>query len=174
MKPDWGYHFSGFSRPSSLLIKNCPLSPTKKARKSLRWTPELASLRRQDRRLFNRCRADNMSSSWKLYSEAQRRYRKEVRKAPERPGRPSLAPSMIYIGRLGRIVLYLETLKPSWDPWWHLPDSVRNPNGKPWIFYLSPASPTQMVWKGAGCTPLPAVPHVWIGGWLPGSSPIAR
>jgi hypothetical protein len=60
--------------------ENCPLRPTKNGRKSLRWTPELASLRREVRRLFNRCRADNKSSSWELYREAQRRY-KEVRKA---------------------------------------------------------------------------------------------
>jgi hypothetical protein len=27
--------------------ENCPLRPTKKGRKSLKWTPELASLRRE-------------------------------------------------------------------------------------------------------------------------------
>jgi len=31
--------------------------------------------------LFNRCRANNDPHSWELYREAQRRYRKEVRKA---------------------------------------------------------------------------------------------
>ena len=36
---------------------------------------------KRSQRLFNRCRADNKSSSWELYREAQRRYRKEVRKA---------------------------------------------------------------------------------------------
>jgi len=40
--------------------KNCLLRPTKKGRKSLRWTPELASLRREVRRLFNRCRTGNV------------------------------------------------------------------------------------------------------------------
>jgi hypothetical protein len=61
--------------------ENCPLRPTKKGKKSLKRTPELASLRREVRRLFNRCRADNKSSSWELYRGAQRMYRREVRKA---------------------------------------------------------------------------------------------
>jgi len=59
---------------------NCPLRPAKNRRKSLKWTSELESLRREVRWLFNRCRADNKSSSWELYREAQR-YRKEVCKA---------------------------------------------------------------------------------------------
>jgi len=37
--------------------ENCPLRPTKKGRKSLRWKPELASLRREVRWFFNRCQA---------------------------------------------------------------------------------------------------------------------
>jgi len=61
--------------------ENCPLRPTKKGRKSLRLTPKLASLRREVRWLFNRCQADNKSSSCELYREAQRMYRREVRKA---------------------------------------------------------------------------------------------
>jgi len=60
---------------------NCPLRPIRKGKKSLRWTPELESLRREVRRLFNRCRADKSLRSWDLYREAQRRYRKEVQKA---------------------------------------------------------------------------------------------
>jgi hypothetical protein len=36
---------------------NCPLRPVRKGRKSLRWTSGLESLRREVRRLFNRCRA---------------------------------------------------------------------------------------------------------------------
>jgi len=60
---------------------NCPFIPAKKRRKSLKWTLELESLRREARQLFNRCWADNKSSSWELYREAQERYRKEVRKA---------------------------------------------------------------------------------------------
>jgi len=43
--------------------ENCPLKPTKNGRKSLKWTSELESLRREIRRLFNRCRADNKPSS---------------------------------------------------------------------------------------------------------------
>jgi hypothetical protein len=35
--------------------KKCPLRPIKKCRKSLRWTSELESLRREVRWLFNRC-----------------------------------------------------------------------------------------------------------------------
>jgi len=62
---------------------NCPLRLAKNGRKSLQWTSELESLRREVGRLFNRCRADNQSSSWELYRVAQRRYRKEVRKASE-------------------------------------------------------------------------------------------
>jgi len=38
---------------------NFPLRPVRKGRKSLRWTSELQSLRREVRQLFNRCRADN-------------------------------------------------------------------------------------------------------------------
>jgi hypothetical protein len=57
---------------------NCPLRPRRKGRKSLRWTSELETLRREVRRLFNKCRANNESYSWKLYREAQLRYRKEV------------------------------------------------------------------------------------------------
>jgi len=36
---------------------NCPLRPVRRGRKSLRWTSELESFRREVRRLFNRCRA---------------------------------------------------------------------------------------------------------------------
>jgi len=52
---------------------NCPLRPAKKGRKYLKWTSELESLRREVRRLFKRCRANNKPSSWELYREAQRR-----------------------------------------------------------------------------------------------------
>jgi len=60
---------------------NCPLKPVKKGRQSLRWTVELESLRRGVRRLFNKCRLEENPHSWALYREAQRNYRKEVRKA---------------------------------------------------------------------------------------------
>ena len=60
---------------------NFPLKPVRKGRKSLRWTLELESLRREVGQFFNRCRADNNSNSWELYREAQWRYRKEVQKA---------------------------------------------------------------------------------------------
>ena len=41
---------------------------------------ELESLRREVRRLFNKCRSDENPHSWDLYGEAQWNYRKEVRK----------------------------------------------------------------------------------------------
>ena len=62
---------------------NCSLRLAKKGRKSLKWTSELQSLRREVRRLFNRCPVNNKPSSCELYREAQQRYRKEVRKAPK-------------------------------------------------------------------------------------------
>jgi len=46
---------------------NCPL--------------ELESFRREVRWLFNKCRSDKNPHIWELYREAQRNYRKEVRKA---------------------------------------------------------------------------------------------
>jgi len=52
---------------------NCPLRPIRKGRKSLRWTSELELLRREVRRLSNRCRAKKDPDSWELYREAQRR-----------------------------------------------------------------------------------------------------
>jgi hypothetical protein len=45
---------------------NCPLRPAKKGKKSLRWTQELESLRKEVRRLLNRCQANNESHSWEL------------------------------------------------------------------------------------------------------------
>jgi hypothetical protein len=60
---------------------NCPQRPIRKGKKSLKWTAELQRLRREVRRLFNKCRANNDTHSWELYRETQRRYRKEVRKA---------------------------------------------------------------------------------------------
>jgi len=60
---------------------NCPLRPARKGKKSLEWTRELESLRREVRRLFVRCRANQESHSLVLYREAKLRYRKEVRRA---------------------------------------------------------------------------------------------
>ena len=39
----------------SVYEENCPLVPIRKGRKSLRWTAELQLLKREVRRLFNRC-----------------------------------------------------------------------------------------------------------------------
>jgi hypothetical protein len=52
---------------------NCPLRPVRTGRKSLRWTMELESIRKEVRRLFNKCRADKNPHSWDLYREAQRK-----------------------------------------------------------------------------------------------------
>jgi hypothetical protein len=48
----------------------CSLKPVKH---SLKWTPELESLRREVRRFYNKCRSDRPPQSWELYSDAQRR-----------------------------------------------------------------------------------------------------
>jgi hypothetical protein len=45
---------------------NCPLRPVKTGRQSLKWTVELESLRREVRRLFNKCRSDKNLHSWEL------------------------------------------------------------------------------------------------------------
>jgi hypothetical protein len=60
---------------------NCPLRPVKTGRQSPKWTAELESLRKEVRRLFNKCRSDKNPHSWDFYREVQRNYRKEVRKA---------------------------------------------------------------------------------------------
>jgi hypothetical protein len=49
---------------------HCPLRPVKYGRKSPRWIWELQPLRREERQLFNKCRAYNNSFSWELYTEA--------------------------------------------------------------------------------------------------------
>jgi hypothetical protein len=59
---------------------NCPLETAKTGRQSLKCTTELGSLRKGVRRLFNKCRSGKYQHSWELYREAQRNYRKEVRK----------------------------------------------------------------------------------------------
>ena len=59
----------------------CPLKPVRTGKHSPKWTYELKCLRRGVRRLFNKCRADKTPHSRQLYREAQRIYRKEVRKA---------------------------------------------------------------------------------------------
>jgi len=81
---------------------NCPLRPARGEMKSLRWTSELESFRREVRRLFNRCRTNNNSHSWELYREAQRRYRKEVRKASKETWR-TLCSSINVLPRTARL-----------------------------------------------------------------------
>jgi hypothetical protein len=59
---------------------NFPLKPVQTEKHSLKWTSELEYLRREVIRLYISCRADRTPQSWALYTEAQRRYTKEVRK----------------------------------------------------------------------------------------------
>jgi len=132
---------------------NCPFSPSKNGRKSLKWTSELESLRREVRRLFNRCQADNKSSSWELYRERLnrdigRRYGRRYGRLPKRPGGPSVAPLTIYPSQQGYTGLYLGTLKLGWDPWWLLPDSVCNLRRKPWISLLATHFPDSVAVEG--------------------------
>jgi len=139
---------------------NCPLRPAKNGRKSLKWTSESESLRREVRRLFNRCRADNKSSSWEVYRGTQRKYRKEVRKASNETWR-TFCSSINDLPRSARLHRAL-----SRDPKTKLGFLVA-PTGehtqsevKPWISSLLPTSPTQPLWKGVQYPPLPAAPHV--------------
>jgi hypothetical protein len=52
---------------------NC-LRPVRTGRKSLRWTMELESLRKEVRWLFNKCRADKNPHSWNFYRESQQKF----------------------------------------------------------------------------------------------------
>jgi hypothetical protein len=52
---------------------NCPLRSVRTGRKSLRWTMELESLRKELRQLFNKCRADKNPHSWDLRGSTGRR-----------------------------------------------------------------------------------------------------
>jgi hypothetical protein len=60
---------------------NCPLNVGRKGKCSLRWTSKLESLTREVKQLFNKDRRSGTPESWELCREAQRRYKKEVRKA---------------------------------------------------------------------------------------------
>ena len=144
---------------------NCPLRPIRKGRKSLRWTSQLELLRREVRRLFNRCRAKRDPDSWELYREAQQRYRKEVRKASRETWRTFIS-SVNDLLRSARIHRALRTLKSSWAPWWLPRGCVRSPRGRPWISCLLLTSLGLSVLKEKCYPPLPAIPIVWTGRWL--------
>jgi hypothetical protein len=81
---------------------NCPLRPVKTRRQSLKWALELESLRRGVRRRFSKCRSDKNPHSWELYREAQRKYRKEVRKASKNAWR-TFCSSIIDLPRSARL-----------------------------------------------------------------------
>ena len=70
---------------------NCPLRNVKAGKKPLRWTRELESLRREVRRLFNKCRADNQVRSWELSGKLNRNVGKRYARFPKRLGGPSVA-----------------------------------------------------------------------------------
>jgi len=89
---------------------SCPLTPVKTGRQSLKWTSELESLRRV-RRLFSKCRTDNNPHSSELYRQAQRRYRKEVRKASKDAWRTFLVPLTCYPVQLRYTRIFLGTPK---------------------------------------------------------------
>jgi hypothetical protein len=144
---------------------NCPLRPIRKGKRSLRWTPLLASHRREVRRLFNRCQAKNDPYSWELYREAQQRYRGEVRKASKEIWR-TFCGSINNLPRAARLQRAL-----SGDPkvrlgsLWLLLESIRNPKGKPWTSCSLHTSQTPTVGVVKLCLLLPAAPNVWIGRW---------
>ena len=81
---------------------NCPLKPVKAGRQTLKWTKELESLRKEMRWLFNKCRSDKNPHSWDLFQEAQRNYRKEVRKASKSTWR-AFCSSTEYLPRSARL-----------------------------------------------------------------------
>jgi hypothetical protein len=146
--------------------ENCPLVTLGKGRKSLSWTAELQLLRKEVRRLFNSCRANNDTSTWDLYREAQRRYRKEVRKASIETWR-TFCSSVKDLPRSARIHKALcRDPKIRLASWWLPTESVRNPRGKPWISCLLLTSPIQLVWKEERYPQLSAVPARQTGGWL--------
>jgi len=118
--------------------ENCPIRPNKNGRISLKWTPELAPLRREVIQLFIRYRADNKSSSWELYRQAQRRYREEVRKASKETWR-NFCGSIKHISRSARLHRSL-----SRDPKTKLRERTQS-EGKPWISYLLLTSPNRLL-----------------------------
>jgi hypothetical protein len=108
---------------------NCPLKPVKMGRQSLKWTTELESLRRRVRRLFNMCRSGKDPHSWVLFRQAQRNYRKEVRKASRDAWR-AFCSSIDNLPKSARL-LFLRTLQSSWVPWWLLQEGKHSLRGKP-------------------------------------------
>ena len=114
----------------------CILRPTKNGRKSLRWTSVLASLRME---FIGPSIGIGMitshsigNSTLRLKGGIGRRYLR----LPEGHRGPSVSLSMTYIGLLCCIGPCLWTLQPSWESWWLVPESARNPREKPWIFCL--------------------------------------
>ena len=64
---------------------NCSLRLAKKGRKSRKWTPQLESLRREVRRLFNSCTANNKPSSWELLGRPNGDIGRRYVRLPNRP-----------------------------------------------------------------------------------------
>jgi len=139
--------------------KNCPPRFVKTGRKSLRWTARLESLRREVRRLFNTCRAGNKPSSWELYREAQRRYRKEVRKASKEIWR-TFCSSINDLPRSAKLHRALTR-----DPKIRLgflvtPTGQRTQSeGETLDLLFALSFPPQTLWKGGCYLPMPAAQH---------------
>ena len=144
---------------------NCPLRPIRKGRKSLRWTLELELLRREVRRLFNRCQENNDLHSWELYGEAQRRYRKEVRRA-SRETWSTFCSSVEDLPRSARIYKAL-----SRDPKIKLGSSVTpfgrrtQSEGETWNFLLATHFPSSVCAEG-GVIPAPACRNNCLEWWV--------
>ena len=104
--------------------------------------------RREVRRLFNRCRADNNSSGWEFYREDRRTYRNKVRNASKETW-STFCSSNNNLPRLSRLHSAL-----SRDRKTRLGSVVARTGtfmqheGETLDILLATHSPTQLLWKG--------------------------
>ena len=113
--------------------------------------------------LFNRCRADNKSSSWEPYREAQRRYRKEVRDASKETWRAFCSS----VNDLPRSAMLHRALSRGTKT---RLGSLVGPTGErtqseggTLDLLLATHFPDSAAGEGMWYPPLPAAPHVWTG-----------
>ena len=140
---------------------NCPLRPARNGRTSLKWTSQLESFRKEVRWLFNRCRADNKSSSWELYEESQRKYRKEVRKASKETWR-TFCSSVNYLPRSARLHWALSRDSKTRLVFFLAPTGERmQSEGETMDLFLATHFPNSVGVEGGVVL---AAPHVWTGG----------
>ncbi|XP_029171938.1 uncharacterized protein LOC114941203 [Nylanderia fulva] len=85
---------------------NCPLESKNPSAKAPWWSKELAKLRAEGRRLFNRARNVNTPRSWEEYRKSQRIYKKAIVKAKRKGWRSfcSSIESAPEASRLSRIL----------------------------------------------------------------------